>query len=190
MELPSFSCNLSHVHIHSSLTFRGKWESSVWWLRNITSIDVLSSHSGCPGLGGTGNILQGEPTVRQGGQGPPALQDILLVDCELPVEVVDHAGTHPDDDEDEKEEDDDDVRLRHVEGEGVTAHCAGLLVPAKPAVPDAVTHQGLVDTVGVVTVVESLSVGTLLTVFHLLHLSKHGNKLRAQTLLVSVEPDY
>ena len=156
---------------------------------NITTIDVLRSHSGCPGLGGTGNIVQGDPTVSQGGERPPALQDVLFVYREFPVEVVDHTSTHADDDEDEKEEDDDDVRLRHVEREGVPAYRAGLLVPAKPAVPDAVTHQRLVDTVGVVTVVESLSVGTLVTVLHLLHLSKHGNKLRAQTLLVSVEPE-
>ena len=158
-------------------------------MRYITSIDVVTSHSGCPGLGRTGNIIQGDPTVRQGGEGPPALQDVLLVDGEFPVEVVDHAGTHSDDDEDEEEEDDDDVRLRHVERQGVAADSAGLLVPAKPAVPDAVTDEGLVNTVGVVTVVEGVSVGTLLTVLHLLHLSKHSNKLGPQTLLVSVEPE-
>ena len=158
-------------------------------MRNVTSIDLVTRHSGCPGLGRTGNIIQGDPTVSQGGEGPPALQDVLLVDGEFPVEVVDHAGTHTDDDEDEEEEDDDDVRLRHVERQGVTAYSAGLLVPAKPAVPDAVTDEGGVNTVGVVTVVERVSVGTLLTVLHLLHLSKHGNKLGAEALLVSVEPE-
>ena len=155
---------------------------------NITTIDVLRSHSGCPGLGGTGNIVQGDPTVSQGGERPPALQDVLFVYREFPVEVVDHTSTHADDDEDEKEEDDDDVRLRHVEREGVPAYRAGLLVPAKPAVPDPVANQGLVNTVGIVAVI-GLRLGTLLAVLHLLHLSEHGNKLGTEALLVSVEPD-
>ena len=146
-------------------------------MRYITAIDVLSSHSGCSGLGRTGNIVQGDPTVRQGGERLPALQNVLLVDCELPVEVVDHAGTHADDDEDEEEEDDDDVRLGHVQRERVPANSAGLLVPAKPAVPDPITDQGLVNTVGIIAVVEGLSVGTLVTVLHLLHLSEDGDKL-------------
>ena len=105
------------------------------------------------------------------------------------MQVVDHAGTHPDDDEDEQEEDDDDVRLRHVQRQGVPAHRAGLLVPAKPTVPDPVTDEGLVDAVGVVAVVEGVLVGTLIAVFHLLHLSEDGNKLGAEALLVSVEPE-
>ena len=159
-------------------------------MRYITAIDVLSSHSGCSGLGRTGNIVQGDSTVSQGGERLPALQNVLLVDCELPVEVVDHAGTHADDDEDEEEEDDDDVRLGHVEREGVPAYSAGFLVPAKPAVPDPITDQGLVNTVGIIAVVEGLSVGTLVTVLHLLHLSEHGDKLGAEALLVSVEPEY
>ena len=78
--------------------------------------------------------------------------------------------------------------LRHVEGEGVASDSAGLLVPAKPAVPDPVANQGLVNTVGIVAVI-GLRLGTLLAVLHLLHLSEHGNKLGAEALLVSVEPD-
>ena len=77
--------------------------------------------------------------------------------------------------------------LRHVEREGVASDSAGLLVPAKPAVSDAVTEERLVYAVGVVTVVETLV--TLLAVLNLLHLCEHRHKLRAEPLLISVEPE-
>ena len=159
---------------------------------HVTRIEILRGHGRHPptgpGLGGTrGSLVQEVPTVGEGGEGLPAGDDILLVDGELPVEVVDHAGAHADDDEDEEEQDDDHVGGGHVQGDALPLRGAALLVPAELAVPHAVALEVLVNAVSVVTVVTALR--ALLHVLYLEHLREHRHELGGDPLFIPIEPE-
>ena len=174
-----------------SLASRIEGEAASGGPGHIARVQLLRSHgrhaSAGPGLGRAGRrLVQEVPTVCQGRQGLPAGDDVLLVHGELAVEVVDHAGAHPDNDEDEEQEDYDDVGRRHVQGDALPLRGAALLVPAKLAVPHPVTLEVLVNAVSVVTVVAAL--GTLLHVVDLEHLREHSHELGGDAFLVTVEP--
>lgn len=176
----------------SSLASRVEGEASARGAGHVARIEVLRGDghhpAAGPGLGGTGRTLVQEvPAVRERGQGLPAGDDVLLVHGELAVEVVDHAGAHPDDDEDEQQQDDDHVGRRHVQGDSLPLCGATLLVPAELAVPHAVTLEVLVNAVGVVTVVAPLR--ALLNVVNLEHLCEHSHELRGDTFLIPIEPE-